>query len=979
VVICGLATLADAATLKVAVFGKALGGKAIHKALGKQKGIEASLVTKLDADALFANDVLIIGAASLDRPEQIKAIRIFVECGGGLILNHNSCGRGRPETPFPKIVKKVSGRREDTVLVVDEGEHPLTLGLPAEFDHAYYDHLLMEPGPNGVALIKDREDSVVVVIGTSGLGRVVFNGSIPGYRYDPATYHQGEAEPSGGELMLVVNAIRWAGTYRLSKRPPEEVAAQRKELEDLMSLDEMRKLLPTSDWFGEEMLRGSYLPRQPVTELGGRFFITYDSMCWRGYKLRRVSKEKDIEFYRNRIRVDVKQLKWLGVTDIMLWTDVSGDQVEHHTDVPDSTRMCGPLDTLAELAKAAEEEGGMGVWAAWHSCSRRKDFAEKYCARDAEGEFYKYGTRDYVEDLLSPAYRQRCRQLLDEYATKYKEYKSFRGLACYDELWFTFYDYHGDDLSVFAQFCRERFGEELPDDAPKRLAKGRGWNDASDVWRRRYILFKQHVITEFWRELVTHAHRRGLEIGLQLLDTARYSSGWSWGMDSVVLARLGADFYNTGCNESPATSYPNTLRWCHVHGTWGVYNTHCLRGGPGGIYFTFNHLWRLIMYANNPYYPRELARHIHNQRQWANAEPLARVAVLHNQNALQMLQADSRPQVNRDQALFNAIQRSQDADLIFTRAHERHAAYRTLIAPPYSVRGLSAELLAKLKSFVENGGVIVSVNADWSVARPDLTQERDATAEIVGVAYAAENDTTERSFMVGETEVSLLPETPKRAAKAQRGTQTLIQYADGSGPAVTEKTVGKGKIIGLHFEIGAELEKRENPELVACLSTLVQQASQPAIRAEGTGFRVVSTLKKGNWIAVALFPDQVPTVATLHVDPQALGIQKDGFRMLMLGKEMEISRPGDIWGESGFWSAAELKKGFKVTIAAHHDRTMPLPEKWNLSRYTEWAQGYIENVGRSWWDSEARGKRKRTYAHEIVVLAPGDEPVMPRK
>jgi hypothetical protein len=37
----------------------------------------------------------------------------------------------------------------------------------------------------------------------------------------------------------------------------------------------------------------------------------------------------------------------------------------------------------------------------------------------------------------------------------------------------------------------------------------------------------------------------------------------------------------------------------------------------------------------------------------------------------------------------------------------------------------------------------------------------------------------------------------------------------------------------------------------------------------------------------------------------------------------------------------------------------------------------MQNVTRDWWDNETRGRRKRVYAYEIVVLAPGDEPVMP--
>ena len=906
----------------------------------------------------------------------------FVACGGGIVFNHRSCGRGKPATLFPSVAAKVANRREDTVLVVKGPTHPIGAGLPKQFEHAYYDHLILEPGPDGAVVVADREGTAVVVAGQVGHGRVVFNGSIPGYWYNSATFHQGEKPPSGGELALVVQMATWAGAGRLTALPAAELAKRRKKAEFDQKLADLEKLLPTPDWFGEEMLQGAYMPRRPVNELGGRFFITYDRQTWRGYRLKSITNDADLALFRNRMRLDVLRLKWLGVTDIILWVDASGERVAHDTTVPDSAKRYRGVDPLAELIKIATPEG-LNVWASWHSCSRSEAFAKKYCARDEKGEFYKYGGRSYCEDLLSPAYRERCHRLLDEYAAKYKPMGNFKGLACYDELWFCYADFHADDLAAFAAFCQQRFGAKPPADMADRLATRRKWLDTADPWRRRYILFKQHVMTEFWRDLVGHAHAKGLEIGVQLLSTAHYSSGWCWGVDSVALARLGADFLNTGCGQRAAASYPNTYRWAHVHAPWGLYNTHCLRGGPGGIFFTFNQLWRLVMYANNPALPRELARHIRNQRQWAHAQPLARVAVLHHQNALQMLLPDPRVQTNRDTALFAAIERRQDVDMLFTRATERYAQYRTLIATPYSVRGLPADAYAALRKFAEAGGTIVSVNADWTVSRSDLTQERDVTAEMVGLAYGKAPKPAPATVRAGDAEFSLLPATPRRPAKALDGTRIIATFKADGAPAVTVKALGKGNVIGVHFGVGAELEKGENPKLVAWLAALVGAASKPAVVAEGEGFRVVSALKKGNWVAVALYPDRVPSVARLHIDTKALGIAKTRFRMLMLGKRMEITRPGDLWGDSGFWSADDLVKGFRVTIGADHDRDMPLPEAFDLSafdpkgRKSKWQSGYLDSITRSYWDSAARGQRKRTYAHEIVVIAPADEPTMP--
>lgn len=964
-----------ASPLKVGVYRRATGGAAMAKALAKVPGLQVIPFKEFTTDSLLACDAVVIGACTLDRPEQVKATRTYLASGGGLVLQHSACGRGRPETPVPSVARKVIDRRPDTVLAVKDRAHPIAAELPDQFEHAYHDHLFLEPGPDGTVVVADREGAAVVVAGNAGAGRIVMCGALPGYRYDPATFAQAEAEPTGGELQLAVNMAKWAAAGRLTAQPPEQIAERRKKAESDLKLEDLSRLLPTSDWFGTEMLRGSYLPLQPVNELGGRFFITYDSQTWRGYQLKRIDTPAQLEFYRNRVRLDVCQLKWLGVTDIVYWTDVSGERVHHPTAVPDSDVQCRGFDPLAELIQAATAEG-LHVWASWHSCIRSEKFAQKYAARDAEGNFYKYGGEDYCEDLLSPAYRQRCHALLDEYAAKYKPLGNFPGLAIYDELWFTYADFHGDDLPRFEQFCTQRFGEELPADMAARLTKRTAWTDTDDVWRRRYILFKQQVVSDFWRDLVEYAHGKGLKIGVQLLSTANYPTGWSWGIDSVALARLGADFYN-----GSAGAYENMLRWAHVHDTWGQYNTACFHGGPGGIYFTFNQLWRLVMYGNNPALPRELGRHIHQQRSWAGAQSLARVALLHNQNALQMLLPDTRPQANRETALLRALQRRQHVETIFTQADERYHEFGVLIATPYAVRGLSADARGKLRRFVEDGGTIISLNADWSVAREDLTEERDVTAEMAGMIYGETLPVAPATFRAGDVQVSLPIDTPRRRVTPAPDTKVLAQFGDGS-PVVTERTLGKGKVIGVHFGADVELEKNDNPALVAYLAGLVQQASRPAVVAEGSGFRVISTLKKGNWVAVALFPDMVPCQARLSVDLEALGIRKGRFRMLMLGKQMEIGRPGDLWGESGFWTAAGLKAGFPVTIAASDDRNLPLPETFDLSDFQgergRTSADYLQTVTRDWWDNETRGRRKRTYAYEIVVLAPGDEPLMPK-
>ena len=63
----------------------------------------------------------------------------------------------------------------------------------------------------------------------------------------------------------------------------------------------------------------------------------------------------------------------------------------------------------------------------------------------------------------------------------------------------------------------------------------KGGTDPADVEKYKRIVDNSERVLRFTRDLVNYAHGKGLQVGVQILDTAHYSSGWCWGMDSVAL------------------------------------------------------------------------------------------------------------------------------------------------------------------------------------------------------------------------------------------------------------------------------------------------------------------------------------------------------------------------------------------------------------------------------------------------------------
>ena len=87
------------------------------------------------------------------------------------------------------------------------GTHPVTAALPpgTALTQGYYDHILLNSGPDGtVVAIGEDTGKPVVVVGPFGKGRYVACGLLPGLQGDGE-----ETAPSTHEAALLLNAVRW--------------------------------------------------------------------------------------------------------------------------------------------------------------------------------------------------------------------------------------------------------------------------------------------------------------------------------------------------------------------------------------------------------------------------------------------------------------------------------------------------------------------------------------------------------------------------------------------------------------------------------------------------------------------------------------------------------------------------------------------------------------------------------------------------
>jgi len=183
---------------------------------------EPSLLARFDAVVWFqtSGDVLSL--------EQRAALRSFIEAGGGFVAVHGAIGD--PSYDWKWYVRDLVGAQfightmgpqfQTARAIVEDRDHPVTRGLPAEFEHEeeWYsfdasprargarvlvrvDESSYEPELFGRD-IRMGEDHPVVWSHCPGRGRAVFS----------ALGHQASAYASPANLALLGNAIVWAAT-----------------------------------------------------------------------------------------------------------------------------------------------------------------------------------------------------------------------------------------------------------------------------------------------------------------------------------------------------------------------------------------------------------------------------------------------------------------------------------------------------------------------------------------------------------------------------------------------------------------------------------------------------------------------------------------------------------------------------------------------------------------------------------------------
>ncbi len=186
-------------------------------------GISTQPFDSFTQEALAGYNVIMFPATT-DIPRSAgdwrNSVRTFVEQGGGVIFSHNSVGR-EPDSAFaqplfPQVCAGYGGRVAEELTLQVVAKHPSVgdLEVGNTFQHQYFDHLYVKPGPQGTTVLADTEGNPVMVVGQVGKGFVVYTGQIFGLRAD-----DGRVESTGDEWKVLYHTVRWAASGKTVPMP----------------------------------------------------------------------------------------------------------------------------------------------------------------------------------------------------------------------------------------------------------------------------------------------------------------------------------------------------------------------------------------------------------------------------------------------------------------------------------------------------------------------------------------------------------------------------------------------------------------------------------------------------------------------------------------------------------------------------------------------------------------------------------------
>ena len=535
--------------------------------------------------------------------------------------------------------------------------------------------------------------------------------------------------------------------------------------------------------------------------------------------------------------------------------------------------------------------------------------------KDVLGEADKYGMRVWLtwttpagpypgtdyQGLNDVRLQKIYKDVIDEVARNYGKHKSLAGIHWHEVNNTTNVDNYANDVDDFRAFCKRRFGEAYPGATMPAT-------EPKDKWWRRFLLYRNHTLTEFMRSMAEHTAKRGMKTYFcYYFPEAHRSASWRWGQDALALEKV--------CDYLRLSQMPGARPYLSFKGAvvdfapgyggqvLGRNYSYALHGKPVCYFSSFYPVyvketrarysaiksWTATYgdfytghYGQNEasvqafYGMKNIRDWVGLMRAWQGGRPAAKVAVAINPVPFMMLYPSApgieyRPKVSD---LIAGLTEHLDVDAMVTGSlamEENLKRYGLIILPEDMATGLDETSYARYLAYVRRGGKMLVINTPVVTSRADLTARKDRTRELCGVVY--EGTGLPGYLRVKSRVPSIAPPAKKFWARTSKinpaGAEVLAVDANTGAPMLTRYALGRGVVV--FSAVGASRDAG------ACFASVIRTLiASPVALENNEGMRILEATVKGNAVIVPLWGRGT---ARLKVDTKALGLTGESLEL----------------------------------------------------------------------------------------------------
>lgn len=319
---------------------------------------------------------------------------------------------------------------------------------------------------------------------------------------------------------------------------------------------------------------------------------------------------------------------------------------------------------------------------------------------------------------------------------------------------------HSGEIAEFSDFCQRSFGEPF---------RGKAMPDGQDgtLWNRRFNLYRIDCLSRWSRALAEEAEKYGMKTNFILYPPESFRSfSAAWGYDTLffedlcghiwssdyptlkgMYAKVGISYRGSNVAQEVAmafSEYPKAFFEMRSAFYPGIvrkfYGTNRKFTDLNGDFYTG--YFRKSASVMELFFGQEkMTRWLKEVLRWQGAEPLTRIGVLAS-SLPNVLRHPVNPGGEYDRCvneLYHAVTRRYPAvkvlagSLLTRDPVALRKRFDLLILAENQGIGLSRETVEALKEYVKLGGKLIGVASPVTVAKRDLTGEKDVTSELFGI------------------------------------------------------------------------------------------------------------------------------------------------------------------------------------------------------------------------------------------------------